>query len=101
MFANLIARKGFVYDPDFEGSEGMYLCVECGKKFYGGGNALHTEECAGKDNGYKGCVFVFGPKTVEAVQKFAKNLGDNTPYGNEKRPFSLKTLREDFPELNL
>jgi hypothetical protein len=47
------------FDPDHPISYGYFSCPVCHAEFYGGGKAMHEQECTEK--GYEGCVYVFGP----------------------------------------
>ncbi len=47
------------------GKTGTYRCPVCARTFYGGGEALHLDDCPEKPNGYQNCVYRFVPRDVE------------------------------------
>ncbi len=84
------------YDPTLGLRDFGYWSHECGAEFYGGGDALHNRGCPVKD--YSGCTYHFGPSHVARAKKAAEESGDETTQV-VVRGFSLKTLKERFPEL--
>jgi hypothetical protein len=99
VFKKLLIRKRFVYDRDLEGTDGLYVCIECGRTFYGSGTALHEPRCPAKETGYENCLYIFGPEVVNHVKDLAKTNGEDYPAYCEKGGFTLKFLKDNFPEV--
>ncbi len=50
-----------LYDSEHQLTYGYFRCTVCNCEFYGGGDAIHGKKCLSKTEGYKSCVYVFGP----------------------------------------
>ena len=83
------------YDPKHDVSYGYYICFTCGADFYGGGKALHDDNCSVRLQGYKSCVLHFGPAHIDELRNLSKNWDENFDwYG-----ITMADLRRYFPQL--
>ncbi len=69
----------FEFDQDIDRSYGVWTCDDCGTKFYGGGRALHNEDCPATDQGYDSCVYHFGPVEAKAIINSRTGRGPVSP----------------------
>jgi len=84
------------YDPELTDNEtGEWRCKECGNVFYGGGLALHKNNCSKKD--YSNCVLVIGPDLVSFVKEWAVKNGEDC--NSPTAPVSLKEIKEQLPQV--
>jgi hypothetical protein len=60
-------KTQFKYDPESTVSYGSWECPECGSSFYGGGPAIHKEECSKKAGGYAGLTYLFSKSEADAI----------------------------------
>jgi hypothetical protein len=90
-----MTKKHLVYDEDVTVPYGLWVCPECGSRFYGGGRTIHEQGCSKPLAGYESLEFHFGPLHVDMVVKSAEEFGpDFTWYG-----ISLNDIQKTFPEL--
>lgn len=87
--------KQLEFDAKHGLSYGYYRCQGCGSTFYAGGKALHKRECS--TLGYDNCVYVIGPKTVEAVKEWAVSCNEDDPSPNTG--VTLNDIRQQLPNV--
>lgn len=73
---------------------GYWRCPECDYGFFGGGKALHKEDCS--LNSYMGCIYVVGPDVISRAKQWAEEHGDDCIV--PLNPVTLAELREQLPE---
>jgi len=86
-----------VYDETVEVSYPLFVCPDCGAKFYGGGRTMHNDGCSHLPNtmDYSGLETHFGPKQVTAIKEMAVKHGEDFNwYG-----ITLAMLKQQFPHL--
>jgi hypothetical protein len=74
-------------------SYGFWKCPNCRAQFYGGGPAVHDKSCS--KTGYAGCIYVIGPKVIEAIKAWARTYGDDAK--DTLNGISLNDIREQLP----
>lgn len=65
------------YNPEHPISYGYYHCETCDSEFYGGGRALHADGCP--EEGYKGCVYVFGMYQIPLTDEMLNLIIEHRP----------------------
>jgi predicted nucleic acid-binding Zn-ribbon protein len=79
-----------IYDLEKEGmSYGIFACQNCGNRFYGGGDALHSKGCPRK--GYAGLQYIIGRKAFEVIL--------SKGHGHGLNPITADDLREQLPNI--
>jgi NAD-dependent SIR2 family protein deacetylase len=69
--ANLAAN--IEYNSSLESTHGHWRCTECNSKFYGGGEALHRQNCSQK--GYESCNYCYGDAEIKRISSLLSNFG--------------------------
>ena|SRR3989338_2822471 len=85
----LTQKSGLIFEPKHDLPYGYWTCKKCPADFYGGAEALHHSDCPVKDQGYKSCIYHFGPEEVAIVL----DVGFS-PYG---RNLTLEKLLSMMP----
>ncbi len=59
-----------VFDPDYDMQYGVFQCTVCKSRFYGGGRALHNQNCTEEGYSTKTMIFFYGPKQDRPILKY-------------------------------